>query len=179
MFTLYKSPFDELGTCVEVHIDYSRGIIKRHFKYDAITVNGTVTKRSPAEIDKFFDNEIYWLSKLESEWIPKTIDIDIDNKIILQEYTNECLLVYKSKLNEVVPNIEEQLIEMYRFFKKHNVFKCNGSLSNLTMRNNQLVAFDFKWAEHRPNNIETELKSYDLWLSKIGENVPTRLKELL
>jgi RIO-like serine/threonine protein kinase len=179
MFTLYKSPFDDLGTCVEVHIDYDMGIIKRQYKYDAITVNGVATKRTSNEIDKFFNNEIYWLSKLESKWIPKTIEIDIPNKIILQEYTRECLLGDLKNIYQVVPDIEEQLLEMYKFFKRHNVFKCNGSLSNLTLKNNQLVAFDFKWAEYRPNNIEMELKSYDIWLSKVSKNVATKLKELL
>lgn len=179
MLKLYKSPFTELGTCVEVHIDYDAGIIKRQYKYDAITVNGSITKRTPAEIDKFFNNEIYWLDKLEGEWIPKTIEIDITNKTIVQEYTRECLLGDLVNIYQVVPDIEEQIVEMYKFFKKHNIFKCNGSLSNLTLRKNQLVAFDFKWADHRPNNIEMELKSYDIWLSKISEKVAIKLKELL
>jgi RIO-like serine/threonine protein kinase len=179
MFELYKSPLPDLGTCVEVHIDHINNIIKRQYKYDAITVNGNMTKKSPQEIDSFFDNEIYWLSKLQSEWIPKTLDIDKENKTILQEFTGDCLLYSLPTLHKVVPDIEEQIIEMYKFFKKNNVFKCNGSLSNLTLNKNQLVAFDFKWAEHRPNNIEMELKSYDVWLSKIDKNLSIKLKELL
>ena len=179
MFTLYKSPFSELGNCVEVYIDKEAGIIKRQYKYDAITVNGAITKRTPDEIDKFFNTEIYWITKLKSDWIPKTIEIDILNKTILQEYTRECLLVDLTNIHQVVPDIEEQLIEMYKFFKKHNVFKCNGSLSNMTLRKSQLVAFDFKWANYRPNNIEMELKSYDVWLSKINKSIASKLKELL
>jgi hypothetical protein len=78
-----------------------------------------------------------------------------------------------------VPDIVEQVIEMYKFFKEKNVYKRNGSLSNLTLRDGQLVAFDFKWARLRPNGVEMELRSYDEWLSKIDSSLPNKLRELL
>ena len=78
-----------------------------------------------------------------------------------------------------VPNITEQIIEMYTFFKEKNVFKRNGSLSNLTVNEGQLIAFDFKWTRQRPKGIEMELHSYDQWLIKINERLPTTLRDLI
>lgn len=179
MFELYKSPHYGLGTTVEVHIDKENNLIKRHFKEDAVTCSGNTTQKSLYDIQNAFLYEIHWLENLKSEWIPKTIDIDKTNRIIIQEYTHPDLLYIKPNLKEVVPDIKEQIIEMYKFFKKKNVFKRNGSLSNLTLRNKQLVAFDFKWARQRPEGIEMELKSYDTWLSKIDEDLPAVLRNML
>jgi hypothetical protein len=68
---------------------------------------------------------------------------------------------------------------MYTFFKENNVFKRNGSLSNLTVHNNQLIAFDFKWAKVRPEGIDLEKRSYNEWLSKIDKSLPTILQEMI
>ena len=78
-----------------------------------------------------------------------------------------------------LPDITDQVIRMYEFFKEKNVFKRNGSVSNLTMKNNQLVAFDFKWAKKRPNGLDMELRSYDEWLIKIDKTLPIVLREML
>lgn len=179
MFKLFTSNFKELGTCVEVHIDEENGLIKRQYKYDAITSNGEITTKTSSEIDHFFKNEIYWLKKLESIWIPKTYEIDLSTKTIIQEYTHPCLLNNLHNLYEYIPDIEEQVLEMYKFFKKQNVFKGNGSLSNMTIKNGQVQAFDFKWAEERPDNLQMEIKSYDLWLKKISPELSIKLKKLL
>lgn len=179
MFELYKSPHYGLGTIIEVHIDQKNKLIKRLYKESAITVSGLPTNKTEAEIHNAFDQEVFWLSNLESKWIPKTIDIDYKNKIIIQEYTYTDLLYIKPKLKEVVPDIVDQIVEMYKFFKQKNVYKRNGSLSNLTLRNNQLVAFDFKWARQRPKGQEMEIKSYDEWLVKIDDSLPAKLRELL
>lgn len=179
MFKLFTSNFKELGTCVEVHIDEENNLIKRQYKYDAITSNGLITTKTPSEIDHFFENEVFWLKKLESSWIPKTYEIDLSTKTIIQEYTHPCLLNNLHNLHEYIPDIEEQVLEMYKFFKKQNVFKGNGSLSNMTIKNGQVQAFDFKWAEERPNNLQMELKSYDVWLKKISPRLSVKLKELL
>lgn len=173
---LYKTPHYGLGTCVEVSIDYDKGIIQRQYKLDAITVSGQKTTKSSKEIENFFANEVYWLEKLQSKWIPKTLDINIQTQTILQEYTHPDLLNIKSNLPK---NITEQVIEMYTFFKENNVFKRNGSLSNLTLKNNQLIAFDFKWATERPKGLEMELRSYNEWLVKIDTTLPNKLYGLL
>lgn len=176
---LYKSPFDDLGTCVEVHIDKENEIIMRQYKDDAITVNGTVTKKSPKEIEAFFMNEVYWLEKLQGPWLPMTLDINMATRTIVQDYTHPDLLTIKPNLHEVVPDIEEQIIEMYKFFKEKGVYKRNGSLSNLSLCGNRVIAFDFKWATKRPDGLEMELRSYDEWLSKISPDLPHKLRELL
>lgn len=179
MYKLYKTAHSGPGTTVEVHIDKENKLIRRHYKEDAITCSGYKTQMPKTGIRYSFMNETYWLKKLESKWIPKTVNIDYSNRIIIQEYTHPDLLYIKPRLKEVVPDIVEQVIEMYTFFKSKNVYKCNGSLSNLTLRGNQLVAFDFKWAKYRPYGKKIEIKSYNDWLVKIDSSLPSKLKELL
>lgn len=179
MYNLYKSPHYGLGTTVEVHIDEENNLVKRLYKENGITCNGTPTEKTLSDIQNAFLYEVYWLEKLDSEWIPNTIDINYEERIIIQEYTHPDLLHIKPQLKEKVPDIVEQILEMYKFFKSKNVYKRNGSLSNLTLRKDQLVAFDFKWARTRPSGLEMELKSYDQWLCKIDESLPIKLRELL
>jgi hypothetical protein len=175
-FELYKTPHYGLGTCVEVSIDTKNNIIRRQYKTDAITVNGTQTSKTAEEVEQFFLNEVYWLEKLQSKWLPITLDVNMQTRTIFQEYTHPDLLNIKQNLPS---NISEQVVEMYKFFKENNVYKRNGSLSNLTLKDNQLVAFDFKWAKHRPDGIEMEIKSYEEWLSKINPSLTQKLKDLL
>lgn len=158
-----------LGTLCEVYIggDY----IKRIFKPGAITCAGTPTRFSSEEIREFFEYEVYWTTKLQSEWLPKTLEVG-DNYIV-QEYYGPALIDSMPHL----PDVKDQVIEMYKFFKHHNVYKRNGSVSNLTMRGDQLVAFDFKWARERPDGLEMELKSYDVWLNKIDESLSQELRK--
>ena len=180
MFELYKSPHYGLGTCVEVKINKKTGYISRQYTTDAVTVSGKKTTKTEKEIKDFFDNEVYWLTKLrDSKWLPKLIWIDRHNQTIYQEYNGPCLLDIKSTIKDQIPNIVEQLVDMHKFFKQQNMFKCNGSLSNLTIKGSQVKAFDFKWATVRPNNLEMELKSYDTWLSKIDPILSVKLRELL
>ena len=181
MLELYKTNHTGLGTVVEVKVDKQKGIVTRQFKYDAITVSGKPTNRTKEEIDKFWNNEIYWIKQFEnkSSYIIPTYDIDYVTRTITQPYMGPTLLDYKPRLQSVIPDIEEQILDMYRFFKDINVFKCNGSLSNLLLHEGKIVAFDFKWCEYRPNNIEMELKSYDIWLSKISKDLPKKLRDLL
>lgn len=175
----------------DVYIDYDAGLIKRHF-----VVNGSTCEKQPKEfteqeITDLFNNEVYWLDELESKWIPETISIDNETQTIIQKYYGPCLLEWKPKLHEVVPDIEEQIIEMYKFFKLHSVYKCNGSLSNLTYHNGQVIAFDFKWAKHysdtrpvtslydSPTGLMMEIKTYEDYLSKINDSLPETLKKIL
>lgn len=179
MYSLFHRNHNNLGTMVEVYIDYEKHLIQRQFKPNAITCNGEVTKFNPQQISEAFDNEVRWLKVLDSEWIPKTIDVNYHDKVIVQEYTHPDLLGFQQQLHSVVPDIEDQIIEMYKFFRSKEVYKRNGSLSNLTVKNGQLVAFDFKWAMPRPRGLEMEIKSYKEWLSKISSTVPRKLLQLL
>ena len=119
------------------------------------------------------------MKRLQSKWIPKTIDIDYKNRIIIQEYYGKDLLHFKGQLKKVIPDLEEQVLEMYKFFKEKQVFKRNGSLSNMANNKGQLVAFDFKWATLRPEGLEKEIYSYENYLNKINPELTRKLKELL
>lgn len=174
------SPHDGIGTIVDVSVNEQDMLIKRTFKAGSITAGGKVHNFNIQEVKEFYNNELYWLTKLDSKWLPKLIDFDDTTQTIVQQYYGPCLLDYlHTDLYERIPDIKEQIIEMYNFFKQHNVFKRNGSLSNLSCRGSQVVAFDFKWAKQRPDGIEMELHSYDNWLNKIDKDLPAKLKELL
>ena len=180
MFQKYTTKHDGVGTVVDVEIDYNANIIKRSFHEGSVTVNGTQHEYKNDEVTEFFENEIYWLQELKSKWVPELIDIDYAKKEILQKYYGPCLLdSYKNKKYLIyVPDIKKQIIEMYTFFKEKNVYKRNGSLSNLTHNNGQLIAFDFKWAKQRPKGKKMEIFSYDTWLVKIDKTLPAKLKEI-
>jgi hypothetical protein len=124
-------------------------------------------------------NEVYWLEKLQGPWLPMTLDVNMATRTIIQDYTYPDLLTIKKDLHKIVPDIEEQIIEMYKFFKQKGVYKRNGSLSNLSLCGKKVIAFDFKWATKRPEGLEMELRSYDDWLSKISLDLPHKLRELL
>ena len=179
MFEKYSSPHHGVGTIVDVSIDVSSGLIKRTFQPGSITVGNKVHEYNHDQVKGFFDNELKWLETLKSEWIPETVEVG-DN-FIVQKYYGPCLLDFKpnKEFLKYVPDIVEQVIEMYKFFKSHNVFKRNGSLSNLTHNNGQLIAFDFKWAKVRPDGLDMEIKSYKEWLNKIDPSLTGKLMQMI
>ena len=120
--------------------------------------------------DKTIDDEIQ----------KRSIDIDESKQEIITEYYGPDLLTnYQAgTLLKDIPDIIEQVIEMFKFFKEHNVYKFNNALSNMTVNNKQLVAFDFKWARERPEGKEHELFSYTEWMSKIDDKLPEMLEKL-
>ncbi len=176
---LYQSSHRGLGTLCEVYTDEPLQRIKRVFKPGALTVSGEPTRFSEKTINMFFENEVYWLKRLRGEWLPELIEINPTEKFIIQEMPDLNLLEYKPEIFKKIPDICEQVVEMYRFFKTEKVFKRNGSLSNLTQRNGQILAFDFKWAMPRPLGLDKELYTYDNYLNKIHSELPLKLRELL
>lgn len=176
---VYKTQHKGVGTLCEVYLNKEDGLIKRKFLNNGITVSGKETRFSEKEVEDFFQNEIKWLKRLESPWLPKTVDINHKEQSITQEFYNEDLLCFKSRVFEIVPDLIEQVLEMHRFFKKMNVFKRNGSLSNLTWNGAQLIAFDFKWANERPEGLSKEVYSYENYFVKIHPDLPSKLKSLL
>lgn len=179
MFEKYSSPHHGVGTIVDVAIDNSNGMIKRTFQSGSITVGNKIHEYDHNQVKEFFNNELKWLEKLKSKWIPETVEIG--SNFIVQKYYGPCLLDFKpnKEFLKYVPDIVEQVIEMYKFFKSHNVFKRNGSLSNLTHSNGQLIAFDFKWAKERPDGLDMEIKSYKEWLNKIDPSLTGKLMQMI
>lgn len=176
-----ETPENGIGTLAEVEIDTENSTIKRTFKVNGTTVSGQTHNFTEEQVNLLFNNEVYWLNTLSSDWLPELIEINTDEQYIIQRYYGDNLLtLYENgTLRTAIPNIVEQVIDLYGFFKTKNVFKYNGALSNMTHNNGKLIAFDFKWAAERPNGLEYEHRSYDEWLSKINSSLPDSLKYLI
>jgi hypothetical protein len=173
---------DGIGTIVDVYLNKQDMLIKRIFKEGSITVSGQTHEYTQQQVKDFYHNEVYWLNKLDSKWLPELVKFDDTTQTITQRYYGPCLLDYlHTDLHTRIPNLADQIVEMHEFFKKHNVFKRNNSLSNLSYNNewDQVIAFDFKWAKERPAGMEMELHSYQHWLNKIDKDLPARLKALI
>ena len=168
------------GTIAEVHLNEDQTLIKKRYSVDGLTVSGKKSQHTSSVIADCFKTEIYWIERLQGKWVPPMIDIDETKQEIITEYYGPDLLTnYQAgTLLKDIPDIIEQVIEMFKFFKEHNVYKFNNALSNMTVNNKQLVAFDFKWARERPEGKEHELFSYTEWMSKIDNKLPEMLEEL-
>ena len=120
------------------------------FNHEIISVN---------KAKKYYENDLYWYKKLQSKWVSEFISADNENQTISLRYYGDSLSNNNWKL---VPNIEKQIVDMYKFFKKNNIFKINGSLSNLTHDNGQIKAFDFKDTikRNKLNNKENMLNRF-------------------
>jgi len=168
------------GTIAEVFLSEDKSVIKKIYHPEGITVSGKKTRYPPDVIKACFVNEVLWTEKLQSKWVPRLIDISEETQTLIQEYNGPDLLNnYKAgTLHKDIPDIVEQIIDMYKFFKLRNVYKTNGSLSNMALKGKQVIAFDFKWAQIRPNWKVVELYSYTEWLSKIDKDLPEILEKL-
>ena len=168
------------GTIAEVHLNKEKTLIKKRYSVDGLTVSGKKSQHTSSVIADCFKTEIYWIERLQGKWVPPMIDIDESKQEIITEYYGPDLLTnYQAgTLLKDIPDIIEQVIEMFKFFKEHNVYKFNNALSNMTVNNKQLIAFDFKWARERPEGKEHELFSYTEWMSKIDNKLPEMLEKL-
>ena len=137
----YRTNHFGLGTLCKVLIDNNKSLIRREFISGATTVSGKTNNYNEEEVRKFFNNEVYWLKKLDGKWLPELVEINYEEQYIVQKFYRNSLLYDKHRLLELMPDINDQIIKLYKFFKKMNVYKCNGSLSNMTVNNNQLIAF--------------------------------------
>ena len=160
-------------------------LITRKVKSGIIEIKNSTIKKIFSE-QKQFEKDAYWLDKLNSKWTPK--GLKIGNNYILSEYYGPDLLISydRNTLWDDIPNITEQICEMYSFFKENDLYKFNGALSNLTSNKKQVVAFDFKYARHRTEPacslgecLEWEIKSFDKWLIKIDPTLPEKLREIV
>jgi|TARA_B110000305_G_C19371732_1_gene604816 hypothetical protein len=180
MYEQYFTSTGSIGSAAEVWIDKEKKLCKKFFKPDSITITNKLPIFTEyAKVKELFDNEIYWSTKLKSKFVLETYEYGEleDNKgfYLIQEYAGPDLLSYKN-IQETFPDVKEQLIEMFHLFKEHNVYKKNNARCNLTGNNNQIKAFDFKWAVPRsPEHKKFEVNSINTWLSKIDHTLPEEL----
>lgn len=162
-------------TLVHVEIDKENNLIRRTYSNKLPCVSGEINpgNRTEEEIKIFFNRDLFWNRKLQSKFVPELIDYNEDEQWMIQRYYEP------STLNTgKMPTVDE-VVELYTFFKLHNVNKLNGSLSNMTYNDKQLIAFDFKYARVRPEYNKLELSGYAKWLIKIDNKLPTILARLL
>ena len=175
-----QSQHDGLGTLVNVLVNEQEGLISRTFQAGYQTVSGKKHEYTQEQVNEFYQNELYWLDRLKGKWLPELIANNDQSQTIMQRYYGPCLFDYlHTDLHTRIPDLKEQIVEMYAFFKDKNVFKRNGSLSNMTYHNGQVIAFDFKWAKERPEGIEMEKHSYHNWLNKIDPKLPELLELMI
>jgi hypothetical protein len=187
-FELYQTNSGSRGSMAEVWIDSARGICKKFYKPNGITIRGSTPLHVEQEqISALYQNEIKWSSELNHDCVIKIYEhgplLDQFGYYILQEYVGPDLLHYYdnvSRLAHVIPDAVEQLVDMFKLFKQHNLYKCNNAMCNLTHKDGKIKAFDFKYAvERSPNQLHWEEKTINEWLSKIEPDIMTRLRPLL
>jgi len=162
-------------TLVHVEIDKENGLIRRTYNNKLPCVSGEINpgNKSEQEIKTLFDRDLFWNKKLQSRYIPELVDYNENEQWMIQRYYEPATLNTGK-----IPKVDE-VVELYTFFKLHNVNKLNGSLSNMTYNDKQLIAFDFKYARIRPEYNRYELASYTKWLVKIDDKLPSILARLL
>jgi|TARA_B110000263_G_C15118242_1_gene423084 hypothetical protein len=170
----YETPHDGVGTHVSVFIDENKGLVKRVFDGEHC---GPGVSKFKSKSDIFFKNEVYWLTHpllSKSKFLPKLIDITEPTKTIIQKYYGPNLLdYYPDKFP--ISNLSEQILEMYTFFTEVGVNKLNGALSNMSLKGDQVIAFDFKWARPAPKANVKEIKAFRKWLTKLDPELVEKL----
>lgn len=174
-----KIPGNELGRICHVSISNDRKYIKRQYTSTLPCVNGSVNpyNYSKETIKKFFENDIYWINKLDKKYVVKPVYVNNDTMEIIYNYYGQDLYHDQDKFKSI-KNFKEQILEMYEYFKKENIFKGNGSRSNLLLINGRVKAFDFKWTNIRPKGIKLELMSYENWLRAAEPSLELELKKM-
>lgn len=169
---------DSLGQLASVYLDETKSYVKRTYDGTGVTVNGNATKHHPLKFDICWERESRWLEEFQNmPWTPELVEINHDKKYTIQKYYGPDLL--EQGFNKV-KDIEQQVLDIYSFFQKRNVYKFNGSLSNMTRNGPQLIIFDFKYMRIRSKPMkEYEEYSIETWLSKINPDLVPKLKALL
>ena len=86
------SQHDGLGTIVNVLVDEEQGLISRTFQAGYQTVSGKKHEYTQEQVNKFYQNELYWLDKLNGKWLPEFIANNNETQTIIQRYYGPCLL---------------------------------------------------------------------------------------
>lgn len=167
-----------LGKIASVYLNDDKTLIKRSYLPGGITANGNPTKESEEYINKKFENESWALTRFQDLWfMPELVEINYDQKYIVQRYYGSDLLT--SGFNHI-KDIEDQVVEIFKYISEQDLYKINGSLSNMTQNNGQVIMFDFKYLQRKTDKSK-KLEEYaiDNWLSKISPTIVPRLKSLL
>lgn len=169
---------DNLGKLASVYLNEDKSLIKRYFIPGGITVNGNPTKQTEEYINQKWKNECDALTIFNHLWfMPELVEINHDEKYIIQRYYGEDLLTSGFKHIE---DIEDQTVEIFRYIYNKGYYKLNGSLSNMSCRGNKVIMFDFKYlSKKHPDLKQYEEYAIDTWLSKISSTIAPRLKALL
>lgn len=162
-----------------ITIDRINNTITREFTITKPTVAGKVNpfNYNEEQIFRAFNNDVYWTNSLSEDFVVKPISIDTENKRITYPFYGHDLF-HDQKTFESITDFRFQILEMYEYFKYKNIFKGNGSRSNLILVNGKIKAFDFKWTRERPKNIKLELMSYEIWLKSADARLESDLKKM-
>jgi hypothetical protein len=189
MFKLFQKNNGSRGSAAEVWIDEDAGLCKKFYKPDSITITGGKPFEPSIErITSLFNTEIYWSTKLKSDMVIELYEYgELKNEpgfYLIQEWTNPDLLTwYKhegTRLNHIIPDASEQMVEIFKFFKENNIYKINNAMSNMTHKNGKIKVFDFKYSfERSQDKRDLEIYSIDTWVSKIDPNLSNILLDLV
>ena len=167
-----------LGTVVTVYLNEDKTLIKRCFLKDGITTNGNPNLKPEEYIIKKWETEISALRRFNGLWfMPTLVEINTEHRYVIQEYYGPDLLTSGFKN---IHNIEDQVVEIFKYIYGQGLYKINGSLSNMTQKNGSIKMFDFKYLSPKSEERKRyEEYSIDNWLSKISPTIVPRLKEIL
>lgn len=167
-----------LGKIVSVYLNEDKTLVKRYFVPGGITTHGQPTEESPEYIEEKWSNEVAALTRFDGfSWVPGLVEINEDERYIVQEYYGPCLL--NQSFNDI-PNLHQQIIDIYTYLKEIEVYKLNGSLANSTRNGDTLVMFDFKYMTKRTDDLRPyAIKEIDSWLYKFGGGIVQELKDLV
>ena len=183
MFELYRTSLMGIGSAAEVWIDKDAKLCKKYYRPDSVIANGNTTKYQSMEtLTRFFNNEVQWSTTLQSPNVLKLYEYgelpEAAGYYILQEYIGPDLLtVYMAgQLHILYPDIIEQVEHMFSILQKHNIYKLNSTLCNMTGADGKIKMFDFKYTTRRTlANQEKEKYSITEWLTKIDPSITDKL----
>ena len=189
MFKLFQKDNGSRGSAAEVWIDEDAGLCKKFYKPDSITITGNKPVESSIErITSLFNTEIHWSTKLKSDMVIELYEYgELKDELgfyLIQEWVNPDLLTWykhdSTRLNHILPDASEQIIEIFKFFKENNIYKINNAMANMTHKNGKIKVFDFKYSsERREGKRDLEIYSINTWVSKIDPNLNNILLDLV
>lgn len=186
MYELYQSKSSR-GSTAEVWIDKDAKLCKKYYKPNGITCQGRRPIFNSIEsITEKFNNEILWSTKLRSPYVLELYEHgelkDEPGFYLIQEYFGPDLMYYNNQktIQIMFPDIADQIVDMFKFFKENNVHKINNSLTNIVGMNGKIKAFDFKYAVERgPGTTYVELNGIQNWLGVIDRRIPLMVQEFI